>query len=241
MTRIPLLSGFAMRELWISFRLLTLLCAMLAAVLPVVLLPRTTTAILADPPPGPLTWYAIATAVALALAAGIAAWSLAAMRRTGTAAWLAVRAVPRASILLGWFVATGLIVVAGVAGAALLGWLSLGSGSEVLVTGAGYATTAVAIIAGGFVAVATGLLCGSGLGPRPAALLAVAVIALAGLATASGLLGSTPNPLGGLVLLATLESEHRPVADGLVATGLALASSAGLLVAAAAVIDRVDL
>jgi len=241
MRRIPLLSGFAMRELWISFRLLTLLCALAAAVLPVVLLPRTTTAILADPPPGPLTWYAIANAGGLAVAAGVAAWSLASMRRTGTAAWLAVRAVPRASILLGWFIATGLIVAVGVAGAALLGWLSLGSGTEVFVTGAGYATIAVATIAAGLVAVATGLLCGAGLGPRPATLLVVVVIAAAGVATASGLLGSTPNPLGGLVLLATLEAEHRPVADGLVATGLALAASAGLLVAAAAVIDRVDL
>jgi hypothetical protein len=241
MTRIPLLGGFALRELWISFRLLTLLCALLATVLPVVLLPRTTTAILADPPPGPLTWYAVATAAALALAAGVAAWSLAAMRRNGIAAWLAVRAVPRASILLGWFIATGLVVLAGVAGAALLGWMSLGSGSEVFVTGAGYATTVIAIVAAGLVAVATGLLCGSALGPRPAALLAVVVVAAAGLATAGGLSGATPNPLGGLALLGRLEAEHRPVADGLVATGLALAASAGLLVAASAVIDRADL
>jgi len=241
MTRIPLLTGFAMRELWISFRMLALLCVLLAAALPVVLLPRTTTAILANPPPGPLTWYAVASAAALAIAAGVAAWSMATMRRAGTAAWLAVRAVPRGSILLGWFCAVGLIVLVGAAGAATLGWLSLGSGSEVVVTGAGYATTAIAIIAAGFAAVATGLLCGCGLGPRPAALLAAVAVAAAGLATTSGLLGSAPNPLGGLAQLAQLEAEHRPVADGLVATGLALALSAVLLLSGSAVLERVDL
>lgn len=241
MSRIPLLGGFAMRELWISYRLLALLSLLVAAALPLILLPRTTTAILADPPPGPLTWYAFASAVGLALAAGVAAWSLAAMRRAGTAAWLAVRAVPRASILLGWFVAVGMVVVVGVALASTLGWLGLGSGSQVLVSAGAYATIGAAVVGAGLVAVAAGLACGAVLGPRPASLVAVVVVAAAGLATAGGLLGSFPNPFGGLVLLARIEAEHRPVADGLVATGLALAASAGLLVAASAIIDRVDL
>lgn len=241
MRRIPLLAGMALRELWISYRLLLMVIVLLAAAIPAVMLPRTATAALANAPPGPLTWYAAATAAALAVAGGVAAWSLASTRRLGTAAWLAVRAVPRASILLGWFVGTGAVVLVGAFAAALLAWLVLGGESGVLASTAGYAATVAAVAAGGLIAIAAGLLLGSLLRPAPAALLSATIFGVAALAAVSGLLGMGPEPLGGLAHLAHIELARRPTASGLISTGLALAVAATLLTLASAALERKDL
>jgi ABC-type transport system involved in multi-copper enzyme maturation permease subunit len=241
MRRIPLLAGMALRDLWISFRLLAMISLLVAATAPALLIPRTATAALADAPPGPLTWYAAAIAVALAVGGALGAWSLAAMRRHGTAAWLAVRAVPRGSILLGWFAAVGLVVIAGSGLSSLLAWLALGGETGVLASAGGYAATALAVAAAGLLAVAVGLLFGSALRPALAALLALLCCAGLGLAAAAGWLGIGPEPLGGLAQLAHIELAGRPTALGLVSTGLALAVTGALLTVASAALERADL
>lgn len=241
MRRIPLLAGLALRDLWISFRLLAMISLLVAAAAPAVLIPRTATSALAGAPPGPLTWYAVALAGALAIAGGIAAWSLAVMRSRGTAAWLAVRAVPRSSILLGWFAADGLVLAAGAFLSALLAWLVLGGESGVLATGAGYAVTVMAVAAAGLLAVAVGLLLGSMLRPPVAALSTAALCAAAGLVAAAGWLGMGPEPMGGLAQLAHIELQARPVARGLVSIGMALAAAGALLTIASAALEHTDL
>ena len=241
MRRIPLLTGMALRDLWISFRLLAMISLLVVATAPALLIPRTATAALAGAPPGPLTWYAAAIAVALAVGGALGAWSLSAMRRHGTAAWLAVRAVPRGSILLGWFVAVGLVVVTGAGLSALLAWLVLGGEAGVLATAGGYAATALAVAAAGLLAVALGLALGSALRPAPAALLALGCCGAIGLAAAAGWLGMGPEPFGGVAQLAHIELARRPTALGLVSTGLALAVTAALLAVASAALERADL
>jgi ABC-type transport system involved in multi-copper enzyme maturation permease subunit len=241
MRRIPLLTGMALRDLWISYRLLATVGLLVVAAAPALLLPRTATAALADAPPGPLTWYAAALALALGIAAALSGWSLAGMRHHGAAAWLAVRAVPRASILLGWFVAAGIVVIVGAGSSALLAWLVMGGESGVLATSAGYAATVAAVAAGGLLAVAAGLVMGSVVRPALAALTAGVVCSAAGLASAAGLFGLAPEPLGGLAQLAHIELQGRPTAMGMVSTGLALAGAAVLLAVASAALERADL
>jgi len=241
MNRLPLLTGLALRDLWVSFRLLLLLSALVAAAVPTLLVPRTLTAALAGAPPGPLDWYAWATAAGLALAAGAAAWSMAGMRRRGAAAWLAARDVPRPSLLLGWFVAAGMVVLVGTAAGAVLAWFALNGERGIAVTPAGYASAAAAVVAAGLVAVSAGLLVGCAMGQRLGTLLVTAATAGVALATASGRLGSLPQPLGGLELLARIEESARPVAAGLVSAGLALSLAAVLLILAAAALDARDL
>ena len=110
------LTRMAVRELWMSFRLLLLLVLPIAAGLGALLLSS-------DPD---LARSALAWGIAGAatLAAGIAAAAWAAERRRGTAAWLNLRAIPRASILLAWFAGLALPLTAAIAAAALMVWLA---------------------------------------------------------------------------------------------------------------------
>jgi hypothetical protein len=204
---------------------------------------------LAGAPPDPLTWLALAIAAAMTRAAAVAAATLATERQRGTAGWMATRAVPRPAIVLSWFVAFAVLIVAGLVPAAAVAWLSL----EPFLPGPGalVAATAGAACAGG-AALAIGLLAGSGLPRWPAAAVTAIVAAAfllpptlvqgagAGGAT-SALSGAWWLPADGLRVLATLDTAARPVADSLRGAGVALGLAAVVLVAAVATFERADL
>lgn len=240
MTRFVVVTGLALHELWISFRLLLVIAAILLASLPAALLPHALTPGLAGAPPDAARWYSLALAGALLLAAVIASVTLARERRGGTAGWLVGRAVPRATVLLAWFTAFALVVIAALVPAAVVGWLSLENtlpptGPVPFLAAAGGAAAA------GMAALALGLLAGAILQPFAAAL---ATLLLAGpplLGAATGQWGWVALPGGGLEVLAGLASERRPIADALQAAGIALAICAVLLFVSMAVFERAEL
>jgi hypothetical protein len=242
LTRFAMLTGLALRELWISFRLLLVLGAVLLASLPAALLPHVMSPDLAGAPPDPLTWQAVALCVALALVAGVAAGTLAAERGRGTAGWLAGRAVPRATVALSWFAAFAVLLVAGLVPLGVVTWLSLSpflpDGPLPLVAGM------VASACAGMAGIGGGLVLGAALPTWPAA--ALAALATGGALLACVLLqGATGAwwglPGDGLRILATLDTAARPVADGLRAAGAALGLAAVLLVLSVIVFERADL
>ena len=98
MSLFPAVTWLAVRELWISFRLVTIIALFLLAGAFVALLPGLGQR-------QPASWYAIGLAVASAAAGGLTAAILSLERKRGTAAWLASRAVPRVTLLVGWFIA----------------------------------------------------------------------------------------------------------------------------------------
>ncbi|HYN63299.1 MAG TPA: hypothetical protein VES36_01740, partial [Candidatus Limnocylindrales bacterium] len=99
MSRFLTVAGLALRELWISFRLLVAVAALLLAALPTALLPHAPVEF-AGTAWAPLRLFAIGLGAALALVAGLSAAALAGERRRGTIGWLVNRAVPRPIVLL---------------------------------------------------------------------------------------------------------------------------------------------
>ena len=126
------LARMAVRELWISFRLLVLLALPLAAGLLALFLSS-------DPDLAPLAlaWGMAGVGI---LSAGIAAAAWAGERRRGTAGWLSLRAVPRASILVGWFAGLSLPLTVGIAAGGLLVWLATGALASPPLDATSYAT-----------------------------------------------------------------------------------------------------
>lgn len=233
------LTWMALRQLWISFRLLPVLGALLLAGLPVALLPRIMSPDLAGAPPDPLTWTGGAIAAALSFTAAIAAATLAGERRRGTAAWMATRAVPRPTIALSWFVAFGLLLLVGLAPAGVVVWLSV----EAFLPGgpwslaAAMASTACA----GLAAISLGLLAGATLPWLISAVGTALASAALLLPPVLGQAGWWWLPADGLRVLATLDTAARPVADALRAGGLGLGLAAVLLVLAVVAFERADL
>jgi ABC-type transport system involved in multi-copper enzyme maturation permease subunit len=239
--RFSTLVGLALRELWFSYRLLAVLGALLVAALPVTLLPPASAPHLAGAPLDPLAWHATAVAGALTLAAAIAAGTLSAELRRGTFAWLAVRAVPRASILLAWFAAFAVVQAIGLALAATIAAVSLGAGEALSGGLAAFVVANGAVAAAGMAATAIGLLLGAFLPPLAAMSVTLLVVGAALLGAAIGPLGLPPLPTGGLALLAGIDTETHPIAGALRSSGTALAVAASLLVLARARLERVDL
>jgi hypothetical protein len=227
------LTRLAVRELWISFRLLLLLALPVIAGLVALLLS-------ADPD---LTQPALALGMGsvAALAAGVAAASWAMERQRGTAAWLSMSAVPRASILIAWFVGLAVPMLFGVAGGSALVWLGTGTHTIPPLDGPAYAALVGAIAGATLQALAIGLVFGSFLPPVIAAL--VAVLGSGGLLAAGLLLVTEPPviPTAGVGLLAQAMDLLRPMADGLQALGLGLAMTGLLIGVALLIFDRVDL
>jgi hypothetical protein len=237
-TRFATLAGLALRELWISFRLLALLAAFLLAVLPVALVPYVAPQLAATPFER-LGWYAEALAIAVALSAAIAAFTLSGELRRGTFAWLAFR-VPRSGLLLAWFMAFAGLLALGLAVSASVAGISLGVaiGSE----GAGlFAAASGGVAAAGMAALGLALLTATFLRPLVAAAVAGLLVGGALLAGALGPLGWAPLPTAGLALLARTTIAARPYADALSSSGIALLVAAAALLLAAARLERTDL
>lgn len=227
------LTRMAVRELWISFRLLSLLALPVIAGLAALLIPS-------DPNRTQLT-LASGLGIVAALAGGVAAGAWASERRRGTAGWLSLRAVPRASILMGWFVGLAIPTIVGIAAGAVLVWLGTGVEPSPPLTSAAYAMLVGATACAALQALAIGLVFGSFLSPR---LAAVATVLGSGALLVGGLFDAAEPPLvpsAGIGLLAHATDLVRPMADGLQALGLGLALTGVLLGLALLIFDRVDL
>jgi ABC-type transport system involved in multi-copper enzyme maturation permease subunit len=227
------LTRMAVRELWISFRLLLLLTLPIAVGLLALLAPSDSG--ITQPA---LAWGLAGVATA---AAGVAAAAWASERRRGTAGWLSLRAVPRASILIAWFAGLALPVMVGTAAGALLVWLATGVAPSPPLDALSYASLVGATAAAGLQALAIGILFGSFLRPIGAAVLAVVA---SGALLVAGLLVSPEPPLvptAGLGLLAQATYLMRPLADGLQALGIGLTLTGLLLGASLLIFNRVDL
>lgn len=226
------LTGLALRELWISYRLLALLAVPLVGGILTAVRPE------AARDPATLAW---AMAAAGVIGSAIAAASLALERRQGNVAWLALRAVPRSSFLLAWMGALAIPVLLSTAISVSLAWLVFAGGSFPLVDGISFAGLGSAAAATTLEALALGLLAGSL--ARPTLAVAVAAV-LSGAALAAGiLLPADPGfvPTAGLGLLARAASLERPLSSGLQALGLGLGGTGLLLAGAAAALTRADL
>lgn len=239
MRRLWTLTRMALHELWISFRLIPLIGlpvvgGMLVSAVPPEFAGETAVG-------GASFWYAVAAAVAICVGSGLAALTMAHERRRGTAAWMAVRAVPRSSVLFSWFLAFAILLIAGLALGSVGAWLAAIGRAETspdpLPFAAAVAATAGLALAG----VAAGLLIGTTLPTMPATLLAVTVSAVLVAAAFLAPLSALPLPIGGLGLLVHLDSAVRPVAGALQSAGAALAAAAVLLVLAGAGLERSDL
>ncbi|HEX5579490.1 MAG TPA: hypothetical protein VFY43_07490 [Candidatus Limnocylindria bacterium] len=244
MRRFGTVTGLALRELWISFRLLLVVGALILAAVPGATLPHTTPALAATSLESPLEWFAIGLAVALGLVGGMAAAALSQERRRGSAGWLVIRAVPRPVILLGWFAAFVLLLVVGLVPAAALVWLTVAGPASDVTDAWPFVAPVIGAWAAGAAAVAVGLLLGSLLAPWPAGLLtlviSLGVLLLAALGAVPAL-SSAPAPVAGLAILGDLPNQARPVADALRASGTALLITAGALILATAALGRADL
>jgi ABC-type transport system involved in multi-copper enzyme maturation permease subunit len=238
--RFATLVGLALRELWLSYRLLVGIAVLVAAALPVALLPELPTLTLGGAMLEGTAWFAAGLAAALALLAGIAAGTLSGERRRGTLAWLAARAVPRTTLLLAWFGAFSLVLAAGLVASATLAAASPGNALIADRPVAFWAVTG-AVAAAGLAATAFGLLAGTLLRPVAAVVVTLLLVGGALLTAALGPPGWSPLPAAGLAVLAGFGDAARPIADATRSSGTALALAAGLLLLAAARLQRVDL
>jgi hypothetical protein len=229
----------ALRELWISFRLIPLvgipvLGGMLVSAVPPEFAGETAVG-------GAAFWYAAAAATAICVASGLAALTMSRERRRGTAAWMAVRAVPRSTVLGSWFLAFALLVCLGLVLGSVGAWLAAIGRAETSPDALPFAAAVAAAASTALAAVAAGLLIGTTMPPLPATMLAVAgtvpLVAVAFLAP----LNALPLPIGGLGLLTHLDSAVRPVGSALQSAGAALAAAAVLMVLAGAALERGEL
>jgi hypothetical protein len=235
--------GLALRELWISFRLLVAVAAMLLAALPTALL-SSSQAEVAGLTWTPLRLFAIGLAAAIALVAGLAAATLAAERRRGTIGWLVSRAVPRPMVLLGWFSAYAVVLVLGLVPSAVLAWLTQPEASQGAGGPAAFVAPIVATWATGLVCVALGFALGSRLPALVAALLTILVVGALLVPAAAGVvpgLVAPPAPGAGLAILGGLGEATRPIADSLRSAGAALTAASVVLAVGSAALSRADL
>jgi len=154
---------------------------------------------------------------------------------------MAVRAVPRSAVLVSWFVAYGLLLGGGIALGSVGAYLAGLARAESPIDPLPYLAAVVAVVCTALAALAAALLIGTLLGRWPAAIGVLVAFGALLAATIGGSPGGTLLPSAGVGLLADLDGAARPVADALRAGGTALAIGAGLLVLAAAVLERADL
>ena len=232
MSRASVVTRLAVRELWITFRLLGLLMAFIAVGAAVALLPAPLTATMQR--------LAAGLGAATLIAGAIAAWSLADERGSGRAGWLATRSVSRATLLAGWFTALAAATLAGVAAAAILGWLAA-SGVALSLDPAGFIALAAAVGGTALAVVALGMLLGILLPRRSAAFAAVVLGAAVGALAWLGpdLAGMVPG--AAFVALARLNESVAPLGAALRSAGAALLTTALMLLLARMALGQAEL
>lgn len=228
MSQTGVVTWLAIRELWISFRLLVLLAVYVGVGALVALIPV--------PSSTAMTRLSVGLAAAVIVGAAIAAGALASERVLGRAGWLVTRSISRGTLLVGWFMAVAGVSLIGLVAAAALGWLA-GSPSIAQLQPAAFAAIIGGVAAQGLALLAIGLVFGTLLAPVPAA--GAALVAGVGVAAASYFV--LPAALAPLAALAELPSLARPVAAGVQGAGIGLATTAIALVLARVALGRVDL
>ncbi|MGI8659297.1 MAG: hypothetical protein ACR2K4_11115 [Candidatus Limnocylindria bacterium] len=226
MTQTRIVARLAIRELWMTFRLLILLAAYLGGAALVALVPA--------PPSVVLGRLAIVLAVAGIVGAVITAWSLSQDRVRGRFGWLVTRAIRRRTILNGWFAALTLITVSGVTAAGMIGWAAAGTSGPM--NPSAFGVSMISVACGAVALVTLGLALGSWLRPR-LAVLATAAISAATIGVGWILL---PGPILPFEALADLLRSDRPISLALQGAGASLALAVALLVAAGLVLGRAD-
>jgi ABC-type transport system involved in multi-copper enzyme maturation permease subunit len=222
----------AVRELWITFRLLALLAGFIGVGAVVALLPA--------PLPTVLERLALGLGAASILAAALAAWSFGDERARGRAAWLVTRSVSRGTLLGGWFAALAGLALVGTAVAGLIGWLAASAVSLRLDVGT-FAAPLVGVGATVLAAIALGLLVGTVL--RGPLAIGVAVAIGVGLGALAWLVPGAGELVPGAALVdlaAVREGAAAPVA-GLRAAGAALVATAQLLAVGRLLLERAEL
>lgn len=232
MSQTGTMAWLAIRELWISFRLIALLVAFVGAGAAVALLPATLPALLGR--------LAVGVGAATLLAAAVAAWSIAVDRVGGRAGWLVGRSVPRETLVTSWFMTITGVALLGMATATVLGWLAATAVSPGLDL-VGFAATAAGIGTGVGAAVALGLVAGVLLPPRAAGVTAIVLAAAVGLA-AWLVPGARPLlPGAAIPLLADLQPRMPGTATSLASAGVGLLVAAMLILLARLLLRRSDL
>lgn len=239
MSRLLALVGLAAHELWISYRLLLLLTLPLLGGLAVGAIPPDLAGLRAVD--GAARWYAVSLCASVGIGAAVVSGTLAAERRRGTIAWMVVRAVPRSTVQLAWFVVVGGVMVVGIALGATAAWLTAIEQLAEIPDAAPLVAATIAAAAAALVALAAAMVVGAlPLTPGPATLLSL-LLSVGMLATSVMVPLTAPLPTGGLGLLADLSRSTRPIADAFQSTGTALVAIAILLVLAVVTLDRADL
>ena len=239
MTRLGTLTGMALRELWISFRLIPVVGLPVIAGIGVASVPPELAGVSAIGGAG--FWYAAGAAASICFASALAAATIAHERRRGTAAWMAVRAVPRSAILVSWFVAYGLLLTLGIALGAVGAWLAAITRAESPIDPLPFVTAIAAVACTGLAMLAAALCLGTVLGRWTAAIIALLGSGALLAASFGGPLAGLLLPTGGIGLLADVGGAARPLGDAFRDGGAALGTAAALLVVAAVALERSDL
>jgi hypothetical protein len=232
MTQVLLVARVAVRELWMTFRLLVVLVAFVGASAVVVLLPAA--------PAVTLDRLALGLGAATVAASSVAAWTMATERAAGRAGWLVTRSVSRGTYLAGWLVGIGVITTLGVAGSAVLGWLTT-LGLAIRIDAAAYATAVIAVATTATAAVALGLAVGALLPPAAAAGVSAAACAVSGVVILLASGGSTAVPGAAYLLFSRLAAPGSVLPDAVRAAGVGLVQTAVLFVIARAAMERAEL
>ncbi len=222
----------ALRELWMTFRLLGILVAFVGGSAVVVLIPTA--------PAVTLDRVAIGLGVATVAASAVAAWTIADERAAGRAGWLITRSVSRATYVGGWLGSFALIALIGISASATLGWLTT-LGMPVQPDLATYGIAVLAVAATAAAAIALGLAVGALLAPIPAALAAAATCILTGVAVVVASGGSSSVPGAAYLLLSRLADTDSALTDAMRAAGVGLIQTAVLFVVARAAMERAEL
>lgn len=232
MRQLGTVAWLAVRELWITFRLLLLLTAFVGPGVLVALLPA--------PPAVSLARLGLGLGIASGLAACVAAWSVADERRHGRTGWLVARSVARGTYLAGWFAALAGVALLGVAAAGVLGWLAV-AGVPVGVDPATLALALSAVAGTCVAAIALGMLAGAVLPGLAAAGLVAAVCVAAGVTVwlAAGRMALLPG--AAFSLLGRVAAPDADPSAALSAAGTGLSLAAVLLVAARVALEQAEL
>jgi len=239
MSRVPALTRMALRELFISYRMVPTIGLPIAAGVAASLVPAEYAGLGAIAGAGHV--FALGLAVGVPLIGAIAAATLASERRRGTLAWLAVRAVPRSAVVTAWLAAFGFLLIVGIGFGAVATWLAALERAETPLDPGPFIVAAAAALCVAFAVVAAGLALGSVFTPWRGALLAAllgwAIFGVAVLVPGADALAFAR----GWVVLNQLDAVVRPIGDAVWSAGLSLALGGVLLALASAATERADL